>query len=97
MKNSETVLLNEPISFGEEKISLLPLRRPMSGDLRGIKLSQLHELDVNTILTLLPRICTVPLPPDFELDPADLIEVSATIAGFFLPKKPKISPSQMTH
>lgn len=85
MNTFETVPLSAPILFGEEKIGELILRRPTSGDLRGIKLSALHELDTNTILTLLPRICTVPLPPNFDLDPADLLQVCAAITGFFLP------------
>lgn len=92
----KTITLSKPLTFGEETIGELTLRRPTAGDLRGIKLQGISDMDVNTVLTLLPRICTVPLAPAtlHSLDPADLVAVCEAIAGFFVASS---SPSPTTH
>lgn len=93
-----TVTLGTPIAYGDKTLSEIRLRRPKGGDLRGIKLSRLEEVDVDTILTLVPRIAITPVSPAqlAELDPADLVELAAAVVGFFAPATAPASPSPTT-
>jgi hypothetical protein len=90
---SDPIELEEPIVRGagsdnEKTIGSLQLRRPNSGELRGLNLHDLLKLDVNTVQELLPRITvpTITMAEAQRLDPADLVSISAEIAGFFVPK-----------
>lgn len=77
--------LTKPLIFGETTITELSLRRPTAGDLRGIKMQAIGELEVDTILKLAQRLSTTPLAPTTldDLDSADLLALGAEIAGFF--------------
>lgn len=89
--NQATVTLDEPIVRTNQTISELTLRKPMSGELRGVALVDLLNLEVNALRKVLPRI-TTPLITDVEvgrLDPADLVELGSTVAGFLVRKSVK--------
>lgn len=80
------VVLVEPITRGETKISEIALRKPGAGELRGLSLLQLQRVDVSTILTLLPRI-TLPTLTDHEADALaleDVVQCAGVIQDFFL-------------
>lgn len=90
---SDAVPLEEPIVRGEgsdkeQRIDSLQLRRPNSGELRGLSLHDVLKLDVDTLHELLPRITVPPITKAEaqRLDPADLVSMSAEVAGFFVPK-----------
>lgn len=83
---SDPIELVEPIVRGETQITSLVLRKPKSGELRGLSLQDLLTTDIVTIMNLLPRISD-PILTDVEardLDPADLAEIGGVIRGFFL-------------
>lgn len=83
---SDPIGLVEPIVRGETQITSLVLRKPKSGELRGLSLKDLLTSDVMTIVELVPRISD-PILTDVEardLDPADLAEIGGVIRGFFL-------------
>lgn len=82
---TKTVPLSVPLTFGEQKISELTLRRPKAGDLRGIKLTAVQDMEVSALLTLLPRISMTPFGTGMldGLDPADVVTLYASIADFF--------------
>lgn len=85
------VVLDEPIVRGTTEIKEVTLRKPMSGELRGVSLSDLLNLDVNALRKVLPRI-TTPTLTDIEvgrMDPADLLDAGAKVAGFLLKKSAK--------
>lgn len=89
--NEATVELDSPIERGTNSIKSLHLRKPMSGELRGVSLVDLLNLDVNALRKVLPRIST-PTLTDVEvgrMDPADLVEIGTTVAGFLLRKSAK--------
>lgn len=89
--NEATVELDSPIERGTNSIKSLHLRKPMSGELRGVSLVDLLNLDVNALRKVLPRI-TTPTLTDVEvgrMDPADLVEIGTTVAGFLLRKSAK--------
>lgn len=83
-----TVILDYPIQRGEQVISTVKLRKPNAGELRGIKLVDLLQMDVSAVATLLPRITepTLTTADVNKLDPADLVAIGTVTAGFFLPK-----------
>ena len=89
--NEEVVVLDEPIQRGNTTISEITLRKPMSGELRGIALVDLLNLEVSALRKVLPRI-TAPALTDMEvgrLDPADMVELGTKVAGFLLRKSQK--------
>jgi hypothetical protein len=82
--NIETVHLDVPIIRGDSTIASITLRRPTSGELRGVKLVDLAQIDVSALTIVLPRI-TMPTLTKQEierLDPADLTEIGAKVALF---------------
>lgn len=81
-----TVTLEEPIERGETKIETLQLRKPNTGELRGLTLVDLTQLKTDTVVELLPRITLPSLTKQeaMTMDPADLLQCGVEIADFFL-------------
>ena len=79
------ITLHVPVTDNGEKISAITLARPNSGQLRGLKLLDLAQMDVNQVTRLLPRISRPRLSPEAVayLDPVDLMNLSAAVSGFF--------------
>jgi len=67
----------------------ITLRRPGSGELRGLHVSALLNGDVSELLALAPRISTPPIPKGADLDPADLTQLAGEVVDFLLPKAAK--------
>lgn len=84
-----TVVLEAPIQrAGSDDIVTLTLRRPGSGELRGLSMVRLGQMEVNELLKLLPRI-TMPVLTDLEcaaIDPADMMEICSELGDFLLTK-----------
>lgn len=91
-----TVSLEEPIIRGEQKIESLGLRRPRSGELRGLSMIDIVQLKIDAVHELLPRITMPPLTNSevLNLSPSDLFKVSSEIASFFIPKDQSNLPSE---
>ncbi|TBU78172.1 phage tail assembly protein [Phytopseudomonas daroniae] len=86
--NEEIVELDTPIVRGETTITTVTLRKPMAGELRGVALADLAQVDVLALRKVLPRI-TTPALTDHEigrLDPADLLDLGVKVANFLLKK-----------
>ena len=83
-----TVDLDWPIARGDQVIASLTLRRPKAGELRGISLVELTQMDVTAIAKVLPRICDPFLTPEDvnKLEAPDLLKIGTEIALFLLPK-----------
>lgn len=83
------VTLDTPIVRGTQTIASVDLRRPKSGELRGVNLSDLAQLDVSALIKVLPRVSMPTLTgADVEnLDPSDLMKLGAEIVGFLLPSQ----------
>lgn len=79
-----TIHLDTPIQREGQTIDKLDLRKPAAGELRGLSLLALLQMDVEAIATLLPRISTpmVTKPEALGMDPADLLAVGVEVAGF---------------
>lgn len=87
-RDPNTVTLDYPIQRGEQVISAVKLRKPSAGELRGIKLVDLLQIDVSAVATLLPRITepTLTAADVNKLDPADLVAIGTHTASFFVPR-----------
>lgn len=80
--------LQTPIPRGETRIEEIDIRKPAAGELRGVSLVDLLQMDVAAVSTILPRI-TQPSLTAAEIagmDPADLLSAAARVSGFLLPK-----------
>lgn len=85
------VTLDRPIVRGSETISVVKVRKPSTGELRGLSISALAQLDVDELRKLLPRI-TMPLLTQADvdgLDPADTLQLGSEVVDFLLPKARK--------
>lgn len=88
-KNTEkTVELDTPILRGKTEIKSIVVRKPQSGALRGTRLQALMDMDVNAMITVLPRVTTPALTTQeiTEMDPADLVSLSVEVVTFLLKK-----------
>lgn len=91
-----TVTLDFPLVRGEETVSTVQVRKPGAGELRGLTLMALSQLDYAALETLLPRI-TMPILHKHDiakLDPADLMQLGGEVMDFLLPKAAKEAASQ---
>ena len=81
----ETVEFDSPVQRGDMQISKVNINKPKTGALRGLSLSDLLKLDVETVIKLVPRVSTPPLAEHevAALDPSDLLKVSTAVVGFF--------------
>ena len=87
--NNATVTLDEPIVRGDQRITAITLRRPKSGELRGIDLAALvNSADYGALEILLPRISspTLTRADVANLDPSDLVQFAASVVLFFVPR-----------
>ena len=85
----KTVTLDNPIQRGEQTISDIVVRKPMAGQLRGLNMTDILQMDVNALSKLLPRI-TSPALTEVDIgamDPADLMQLGQEVGAFLLPKK----------
>lgn len=92
---TETVTLDTPITRGEQTITDVTLRKPQAGELRGVSLTALLQMDVDALTAVVPRISAPALTQaDVRaMDPADLVQIGGAVAGFLLQKGLKPEPS----
>lgn len=86
--NEKVVELDTRILRGKTEITSVTVRKPQSGALRGTRLQALLDMDVNALITVLPRITTPALTTAEinEMDPADLVSLSVEVVTFLLKK-----------
>ena len=85
------VTLDQPIKRGTSEITSITLRKPSSGELRGVLLIDLLNMDVSSLIKVIPRISSpgITAPEAASMDPADLLAIGSKIAGFLLQKSAK--------
>ncbi len=74
----------------------ITVRKPGSGELRGLTLMALSQLDVAALETLAPRITTPVIPKGAVMDPADLMQFGGEVMDFLLPKAAKAQAASQT-
>ena len=85
------ITLEVPIQRGEQTVTDITLRKPSAGELRGLSLVNLIQMEVTALTTVLPRITTPALTSEEinRLDLADLMQLGSEVAGFLVPKSAK--------
>lgn len=73
--DGSAVTLHRPISRADGDIEKLAFRAPTAGDLRGLQMTALMNLDVSALLTLAQRCSTT------RVDAADLAGIDASDIG----------------
>ncbi|MBY8945163.1 phage tail assembly protein [Pseudomonas sp. SH10-3B] len=93
--DDNTVTLDTPIRRGTTSIDSITLRKPNSGELRGVSLAELLNMDVNSLVKVVPRISTPTLTAVevTSMDPADLFALGTKVSGFLLQKSMKTDAS----
>lgn len=91
LADDNTVILDTPIRRGTTTIDSITLRKPNSGELRGVSLSDLLQIDVDSLVKVVPRISnpTLTAVEVTSMDPADLFALGAKVSGFLLQKSMK--------
>ncbi len=81
---NKPVILDVPVLRGTTQITEVTVNKPNAGALRGTRLQELIETDVNSLITVLPRITFPALTANevASLDPADLYQLSQALALF---------------
>ena len=95
LADDNTVVLDTPIRRGTTVIDSITLRKPNSGELRGVSLAELLQMDVNSLVKVVPRISSPTLTPVEvnSMDPADLFALGTKVSGFLLQKSMKTDAS----
>lgn len=90
MAEKTTVTLTKPLMRGKSEIKDVELREPTAGELRGLKLVDLLNLDINALVTLIPRISTPALTADElrGLSFAQITQLGGGIADFLADAAP---------
>ncbi|MFL7962068.1 phage tail assembly protein [Pseudomonas kielensis] len=94
-EDDNSVTLDTPIIRGKTLIDSITLRKPQAGELRGVHLVELLNMDVATLIKILPRISnpSITAPEAAGMDPADLLACGGKISGFLLQKSVKADAS----
>ena len=87
-QTEKTIQLDTPIKRGKTEITEIVLRKPQSGALRGTRLQAIMDMDVNAMMTVIPRISSPALTAQeiAEMYPADLTAMSVEVFTFLLKK-----------
>lgn len=80
--NSKTVTLSTPILRGETEITEITVRKPNVPALKGLKLMDLMQSDVNAVATLLPHI-TLPMLTKADIDRLDVVDFTKLTGAIF--------------
>lgn len=86
--STHVITLDTPVERGETTISSITLHKPQSGALRGVSVRAVLDMDVETIIKVIPRISD-PKLTDAEaarLELPDVMQMGVALAGFFMPK-----------
>ena len=90
--------LSTPIINGTNEITKFSMRKPLAGDLRGIKLLNFIDADVDSLAKVLPRI-TIPALAEqdvYKMDITDLANVVLEISDFLKPKSANVAEASLT-
>lgn len=86
-------VLDTPVKRGSNEITQVTVRKPSSGELRGLHLSELLQLDVASLIKLVPRITELTEQEVAKLEPADLVEIGTKVIDFLVQKRTKTAAS----
>lgn len=93
--NPNAIPLDKPIVRDGQTIDVITLRKPAAGELRGLSLVNVLNMEVDALATLIPRISSpmVHTPEVLAMDPADVLAAGIVVAGFLQQKGKTAFPS----
>ncbi|HFF1621878.1 phage tail assembly protein [Yersinia intermedia] len=86
--NENAVMLDTPLKRGDTLITEIEIIRPNAGTLRGVRLADVANSDVDALMIVLPRI-TYPSLTTAEcirLELPDLVALAGKVISFLSPK-----------
>lgn len=88
-KINKIVKVKLPIPFEKDgnKVSTLELRKPYAGDLRGLTLTGVCQMDFSAACTLLPRISNLNERDMLNIETENLTVLMVEMASFFVNTK----------
>ena len=88
-KINKIVKVKLPIPFkkDDKTISTIELRKPYAGDLRGLTLTDVCQMDFSAACTLLPRISILNERDMLNIETENLTVLIVAIASFFVNTK----------
>lgn len=88
----QTVELDTPIVRGETTIASVQVRKPGTGELRGLKLAEICSGDVDAMIVMLPRVTLPPLTEAeiTDMDASDFYACANQLLSFL----PQTGPSK---
>lgn len=91
--DTATVQLERPIRRGDATVTSVVLRKPRTGELRGLSLTDVLTTSVDAHIKLIPRISTPTLiAAELEaMDPADFAALAGEVVAFLLPRDVRAS------
>ena len=79
------ITLDTPIQRGETKLSSLIVRCPKKAShLRGLNTMDIVQMNVDTLIKLLPRITDLSETEVADMAPADLLQAGVVVVGFLM-------------
>lgn len=84
-----TVELDQPIKRGDQEIKTVSLRCPTAGELRGVSLVELMNMNTDALTKVIPRLSNPTLTDEEikQMSPADLVQIATEVVGFLVPKR----------
>ncbi|MGR6981223.1 phage tail assembly protein [Testudinibacter sp. P27/CKL/0425] len=88
-KNAKFVTLTQPLRRGENELTEITLLKPSVLSLKGLKMFDVLQVDVDAYIQLLPRITTPALTKTElqNMDPVDFTVLCTETIGFFVPSE----------
>lgn len=77
---TQTVTLRRPVTIDGRETAEITLREPTTGDLRGLKLTEVLQGSAAAIIKLVPRISTPPLS-EAQVAALSMHDVTALFGG----------------
>ncbi|WP_145510054.1 MULTISPECIES: phage tail assembly protein [Yersinia] len=87
--NENLVVLDTPLKRGDTLITEIEVYRPNAGALRGVRLLDVANADVDALIIVLPRITspTLTAAECNRLELPDLVALAGKVVGFLSPKQ----------
>lgn len=79
-----TVKLPKPIKDGETIIKEVELKEPNAGNLRGLKMADILQLDVDAMMVLIPRISNLTEKQMLNMNIQNFTPLFTEVLGFFV-------------
>ncbi|KAF0115501.1 MAG: phage-related tail protein [Hyphomonadaceae bacterium] len=90
-KSMQEVIFDTPLVFGDQTIEKVLIRKPLSGELRGLSLIDVGRLELDALFKVLPRVTMPSIPRESleKMDLSDLMAMGLKVAGFLTPRRMK--------